>query len=473
MSVTHMPSADGRSVVRSLSAACLVAAVLSGVEAAAVDFAEIARFNLDSTATDPDNPDPQDIGTNPIAVAWNGSQLYVAGYNGTGDTVNNLDVAIVEVLGADGTGVVATPTFGTAFGAISTPTFRAYTGLDLASDGSGLAATHDNGQFGDNTFGVQLFDPADNSRTWSDASQGFTGPTFDPGFSGDGTGSGVATGGQASGRRHLYDETSGTLLFGPSGGAATPGMIWTSFEGGFLPRDMDFDPETGDIYVRHNNRLTTATRTGGNALADATIIFDPYNDPTAGDGDNFLGQNVAFLSNTIDGDLLILNERDSNAADQAFADVVKVIDPTGVEQSASFALLNGDSIADGGALYDFDFDPASQTLALLDFTNRNVHIFQIGAVLASADFNADASVTGEDFLLWQRGYPIADGTGLAIDGDANGDGDVGSADLAVWEAQYGNLAAAGVAATAVPEPTGLLLTVVLASLATLGRTTRA
>lgn len=69
---------------------------------------------------------------------------------------------------------------------------------------------------------------------------------------------------------------------------------------------------------------------------------------------------------------------------------------------------------------------------------------------ASADFNSDGIVDGEDFLIWQRNF----GTGTMFDeGDANGDGSVDAGDLTVWQGAYGGSLSAN--AAAIPEPSTL------------------
>ena len=74
-----------------------------------------------------------------------------------------------------------------------------------------------------------------------------------------------------------------------------------------------------------------------------------------------------------------------------------------------------------------------------------------------ADFDADSDVDGDDFLSWQRGA-----------GDADGNGTSDSVDLAFWGEQYGtsgNSSALFAASQAVPEPSGIALVLLAASLA--------
>jgi hypothetical protein len=72
------------------------------------------------------------------------------------------------------------------------------------------------------------------------------------------------------------------------------------------------------------------------------------------------------------------------------------------------------------------------------------------------DFNADNSVDGADFLLWQRNVGAADETSLNGNGDnMNG---VGSGDLTLWKNNFG-MSGAMSSITGVPEPQSLALLV--------------
>jgi hypothetical protein len=74
--------------------------------------------------------------------------------------------------------------------------------------------------------------------------------------------------------------------------------------------------------------------------------------------------------------------------------------------------------------------------------------------VATADFDDDGDVDGNDFLTWQRGFGM---TGAELgDGDANADGDVDGDDLGTWQSQYGepgHFATVG----SVPEPGTVVL----------------
>jgi hypothetical protein len=79
--------------------------------------------------------------------------------------------------------------------------------------------------------------------------------------------------------------------------------------------------------------------------------------------------------------------------------------------------------------------------------------------IATADFNQDGDVDGDDFLTWQRGLGI--GSTLS-EGDADGDGDVDAGDLAAWRFQFGSTNAVVPVGSAVPEPAGLIVLACLA-----------
>ncbi len=319
-------------------------------ESEAVTFTEVARFDVSDASTD--SLASNYIGNNPSAVAWDGTQLYIAGFNS-----GRPSAGIVEVTNATATGINAA-TFGTAFGSLATPNSRGYSGLDF--EAGVLAAAYDDGAPDPN--GIQAFDSATNTQTWAKNARGGSGVGHDPGFGG--ADSGVAWLTFGSGRRPLQDTATGADIY-----TTGTGMIITDFGGSFW-RDIDFDQSTGDVYMRRANDLVKATRTGGNS-ATVSVIVD-----TNENGAFTAGQNVDFIASEDFGDIVIYNDRPTTAT-SSFADTVNVVDSSGTALSSTFHLIGGGSIADGVGYYDFDFDTASQTLAIVDFSNRNVHIFQV------------------------------------------------------------------------------------------------
>jgi hypothetical protein len=126
--------------------------------------------------------------------------------------------------------------------------------------------------------------------------------------------------------------------------------------------------------------------------------------------------------------------------------------------------LNGVLVQDVGFRYDdvdyttigsiFISPATSQITGYTD--NFSIYIGDTGDVpIDDADFNGDSHVDGEDFLRWQRGFGVPNGT-LAT-GDANGNGVVDGSDLAIWKNQFGQPAPADSLAAAVPEPSVVAL----------------
>jgi hypothetical protein len=78
------------------------------------------------------------------------------------------------------------------------------------------------------------------------------------------------------------------------------------------------------------------------------------------------------------------------------------------------------------------------------------------ATFASADFDGDGDIDGNDLMVWQRNVGV--GTTRAT-GDADGNGMVNAADLTVWRDQFGFMASTAPATAAVPEPGAAVLCV--------------
>ncbi len=79
-----------------------------------------------------------------------------------------------------------------------------------------------------------------------------------------------------------------------------------------------------------------------------------------------------------------------------------------------------------------------------------------------ADFDEDGDVDGNDFLLWQVGFPTRQGA-MRSDGDADGDQDVDGIDFLVWQRQFnpGDVSGGGGSTVSIPEPAAVSLWMLL------------
>lgn len=330
---------------KSITGIMILAGVASSA-AAQISLQEVQRIDLFALNNDQSSTF---IGTNVSAIAWNGTDLFAAGFNGAA---------------AAGTGVARFS--GGSFELMQfisgTPGARGFSGLDIS--GNRLAAAYDDGA-GD-PQGLQVFNTDDNSVLWSKNIRGGSGVAFDPGFGGSGDGVAWTTFGQ--GRRFLQDTETGADIFG--GGAAENGMIITpDFEGSFW-RDMDF-AANGNMVARRSNDLTFFSRSGPNAGSASFIVDNGENAPFVN------GQNVAYVDNSAFGDFIIWNDRTGAGLGQSADDVLRVHDTAGNELTLSLDLIGGGALDTGNGYYDFSWDADSGTLAVLDFANRNVHIFAV------------------------------------------------------------------------------------------------
>lgn len=158
-----------------------------------------------------------------------------------------------------------------------------------------------------------------------------------------------------------------------------------------------------------------------------------HTDFNTGNGDHIVGGSPDNIEiGYADGDLLKLMVEYNNGTDTI--DVSYAINdeaPTSVYSGSGIDGQFGDVITSSVELLVFKFGDAvpDQTMVAIDSWSL------AEAVAGSpADFNGDDSVNGIDFLEWQR------------------DPDLG--DLAIWQGNYGSQT---LAATSVPEPTGMLL----------------
>lgn len=330
--------------MKSTMIATLLAAAIAGTANAQIQMREVQRIDLFALNNDQSSVF---IGTNVSAIAWNGTDLFAAGFNGAA---------------ASGTGIARYS--GGSFQLMQfisgTPGARGFSGLDVS--GNRLAAAYDDGAA--DAQGLQVFDTDTNSVLWAKNIRGGSGTAFDPGF--NGAGAGVAWTTFGSGRRALQDTETGADIF-----TTANGMIINPGSSTFW-RSMDF-AANGNMVARVANDLTLYTRTGENSGSASYLANNGAN------GASVAGQNVAYVDNSAYGDFVIWNDRSVTSSGQSAANTIRVTDLNGNSLTLSLDLIGGGTLADGNGWYDFSWDAASGTLAVLDYTNRNVHIFAVPA----------------------------------------------------------------------------------------------
>lgn len=319
------------------------------------------------------------IGTHPSAVAWDGVDLYVAGFNnGSGQQ----DVGIVRVAQA----ASGAPAIGAAFGLVKTPGQRGYSGLDVR--GSALLAAYDDGAVDAN--GISAWTTG-GAAAWTRAARGSSGVAFDPGFPGGNPalGDGAAWTTFGADRRALQDDVSGADVW-----TTADGMSLASSEGTFW-RAIDFDDARGDAWLREGNNVIRARRGGDNATTAVDVVVD------VPDADAVNGQNVAWLDLGGAG-AAIYNDRATTASGQPATTVIRAVDAAGTPLEIAWS---GASLPAGNGYYAFAYHAPSRTLAILDFQNRACSIWD---------------VTAPPFLPYGQGCPGSGGAAprLSMSGSA-------------------------------------------------------
>ena len=312
---------------------------------AQVTMTHLAQFDV-STAV-------SGIGNTVSAVAWNGTDFVVAGYNGS--------AAVQAVAMNRCSNALTAPAWGSPFGVQSnTNTQRGYINLDFDAVGGRLAVGYDNGAAPVAPDGLQLW--VNGVQQWVRAGRGSSGVGFDPGWPGGSPLSrGVAWARFSTTGRALQDTASGADVW-----TFVDGMpLNVSGQGAFF-RDLDFDAATGDIYLRASNNVLVGRRTGDNSCLMDVLV-------DAVDADTVNLQNVCFVR-TPTGSVVLWNDRATLNIGQSWFDGIRATRPDGTPDVVDWGTFQ--PVAGNGA-YDFSFHEASRTLAISDYQNRRVHLFAV------------------------------------------------------------------------------------------------
>jgi autotransporter-associated beta strand protein len=397
-----------RTAARVAAAVCVVSLVWCSEATAQIQLTEVTRYNL-FEARNPETPtgnlNPLYTGNNTSAVAWNGSRLFVAGINNVSPSDTT---GIIEILNTATTGIVPSTAvqYGSRFGAQAgtVESGRGYSGLTLSGNRLYAAWDNDTGNNGAGQFAGYDISTTTASTLWTTNNRGSAGVAIDPGYVVSGSslgGSGVAWATFGGGttnppgsaeRRALTDPETGAFIYGFGASGTVPaGFDWRPVGSAGVGRDISFDPDTGNLYGRSDNLVTAAVRTGTNSASPVTFIGGTAS------GGSASGQNIAFMSNTVAGDLLAFNNRQSGATNQTFTQAVRLMSTSGSVQSVNWNFLGGAGYGNQvvqGPIYDFAFDPVSQTLAVVGAQGTlGLSIFRFGAPTPSTRLEWAASGT--------------------------------------------------------------------------------
>ena len=326
------------------------------------------------------------IGNNASAVSWDGINAYLGGY-----TAASGNVGLVQI-----SNVLTTASVGNAFGQVAAPGSRGITGLSVSS--GTLAVSLDTGSGSGDA--VRAFNTADNSLRWrigtaagDSTRRGIAGVSFDPGFNGSSPSAGnIAFLTVGSGRRALLDVNTGAFIYNFANG-----MIINENPVSTTWRDTAFDPATGDLYTRESNRLTKGIRSADNNIpaingGQSQVLTAFSGVSGVVDNDNLVFMNTGF------GNFLIANDRNAPSAALSFFDRVKVLDTNGVLQTVDYGNFVPNT---GNGAYDFSFNAQTSTLAVSDFANRRLYVFQVAssANAASAPEPGTFALLGSGLLF--------------------------------------------------------------------------
>ncbi len=283
------------------------------------------------------------------SVAWNGTDLFVGEYaNANG------------IYGVTRIGDALTAPTGSRIGDQATAAFRGHFGLDIR--GNELAVLHQPTGGGAATNAV-VYDATTGAAQYNAGAA--LNPTGIGGIAFDEVNGGVAFAQFGAGRFRQFD-AAGVIWDTASGPFNFDGMWGTAYRG----MDMGDD---GSIYAREGDQLVKFTRTGADTfMTPFTSSMILNGQMSASTGDNTNGQGVEVAD---DFGVVFYNDRTNTAGGQTVEDVLKVVGTDGTAYTLNFANSAADFLTN--AWLDFSYDPATQTLAVSNFSSNRVNIYRV------------------------------------------------------------------------------------------------
>ncbi|MGP1272444.1 MAG: GC-type dockerin domain-anchored protein [Phycisphaerales bacterium] len=441
----------------------VLAGSLAGTASAQIELHRVFVDDLSDFSGDNSGANSLYIGNQPLAVAFDGTDLYVAGFrNGTSPWVQIGHVIDVFAGGANRSALIdfSDPLNPTQSPTLSSrrvvPDSRGYNSLDWIA-GKGLIAQVD---VGSTALGSAMAWDTETQQTpivigsQSTAERGLGVVAWDPGPDGNGydtDGDGLSDGPVASLLFQPIDPVGPIGVSLPDMSVGLGDAVYASAPvppegqgpilefapnttdrdglGGTFWRGFDFSPNGQWIVASADSDLVIAQRDLLNFVFARQVVQGPS-------APFVLSQNVTFLDNYNGQDVIVHNTRPTTVGGQAFSNIVNFYNTAGTELTVSIFDETGATFTfpDGVGVYDFAWHEPSQTLVVLDGGARLAHFFRptpAGGDRLCADANDDGVVDPSDFTAWVAAYN--QGSLLA---DANDDGVVDPSDFTAWVAAY-------------------------------------
>lgn len=319
-------------------------------------------------------------GSNPLSVAFDGTNAYIGGYNNSGATA---DIGVVKVSNIFGGAAAFAPLANSIF---SSPNARGLDAVAFDPLTGALLMAHDSGSAA--TSFISRRSAADGSNVWSVSNPQGARPTamaVDP--TGDGGSSGVGFLVQGSGRRRLLNMATGATVFDGSNGGiinSSPTAFGTAWRG------LAFDAD-GNVAISEDTGFQYGVRTNSNQWMSLGSVLNTTSSSIAKDvAVNNVGQGVAILED-LGSDLLAVAGRNMTQFTDLSAGVSAVDDTKvhirnldGSDTGLTQIVLSGDEDGIGspwtGDIKNLAFGTNASgdpTLLVLDFTERRLDVYVV------------------------------------------------------------------------------------------------
>ena len=304
-------------------------------------------------------------GTNIGSVAYDGSNIFVGGFN-NGGTAGSVNISKF-----DGS------TY-SQFGSQSITAFRGIGGMDISNGQLGVSYNLDGGASADR---VQTFDINGNLLQTGNDLNGAMTTRGDSGVAFDSTNGGLAFASFGSGRFRQMDLSTGSAI------EAAGGSAWNNATGPFnfdsdwgtAYRDVDID-DNGNIYAREGLQVIKYERNAPNGFETPLSAPGRGNlTPEFGDADGDNASPLLKLSAADPFGVVFYNDpaltpNGGPASGQLLENVIKAVGMNGETVNLTF---NGGSFFQSNGLFDLHFDASTNTLAVAEFSSNRVYLYSV------------------------------------------------------------------------------------------------